>query len=97
MESILLIILIGLAGGIAVGLQSPMASILSQRLGLFESVFIVHIGGAVIALLRTLMQGATPLGGALGIQFIIGLSSLVIGAPGLAGMKTRELMEAGAE
>lgn len=54
MESILLIILIGLAGGIAVGLQSPMASILSQRLGLFESVFIVHIGGAAIALLPLL-------------------------------------------
>ena len=57
------------------------------------------------ALLRTLMQGATPLGGALagfllpalGIQFIVGLSSLVIGAPGLAGMKVRELIEAGGE
>ena len=47
MESILLIILIGLAGGIAVGLQSPMASMITQRLGIFESVFIVHIGGRV--------------------------------------------------
>jgi len=33
MESILLIILIGLAGGIAVGLQSPMASMITQQLG----------------------------------------------------------------
>jgi transporter family-2 protein len=54
MESILLIILIGLAGGIAVGLQSPLASMLSQRLGLFESVFIVHVGGAIIALIPLL-------------------------------------------
>jgi transporter family-2 protein len=54
MEAFLLIILIGLAGGIAVGLQSPLASILSQRLGLFESVFIVHIGGAIIALIPLL-------------------------------------------
>jgi transporter family-2 protein len=54
MESILLIILIGLAGGVAVGLQSPMASMLSQRLGIFESVFIVHLGGALIALLPLL-------------------------------------------
>jgi transporter family-2 protein len=61
MESILLIILIGLAGGIAVGLQSPLASILSQRLGLFESVFIVHIGGAVIALLPLLFHGGGKL------------------------------------
>ena len=55
MESILLIILIGLAGGVAVGLQSPMASMISQRLGIFESVFIVHIGGAIIALLPLLL------------------------------------------
>lgn len=61
--------------------------------------------GRTFALLRTLMQGATPLGGALagflipalGIQFIIGLSSLVVGAPGLAGMRTKELMQAGEE
>src|SRR5512138_2576767 len=57
MDSILLIILIGLAGGIAVGLQSPMASMLTQRLGMFESVFIVHIGGALIALLPLLFYG----------------------------------------
>jgi transporter family-2 protein len=54
MESLLLIILIGLAGGIAVGLQSPMASMLTQRLGMFESVFIVHVGGAILALLPIL-------------------------------------------
>lgn len=58
MESILLIILIGLAGGVAVGLQSPMASMISQRLGVFESVFIVHVGGAVIALLPMLIYGS---------------------------------------
>lgn len=61
MESILLIILIGLAGGIAVGLQSPMASMLTQRLGIFESVFIVHIGGAILALLPILLYGGGKL------------------------------------
>ncbi len=54
MEPVILIILIGLAGGAAVGLQSPLASMISQRLGTFESVFIVHIGGAVFALLPLL-------------------------------------------
>lgn len=58
MESIILIILIGLAGGVAVGLQSPMASMLTQRLGIFESVFIVHVGGAVIALIPMLIYGS---------------------------------------
>lgn len=61
MESILLIILIGLAGGVAVGLQSPMASMLTQRLGIFESVFIIHIGGALLALLPLLCYGGGKL------------------------------------
>jgi bacterial/archaeal transporter family-2 protein len=62
MESVLLIILIGLAGGVAVGIQSPLASIISQRLGLFESVFIVHVGGALVALIPLLMDGGGKLG-----------------------------------
>ena len=61
MESILLIILIGLAGGVAVGLQSPMASMITQRLGMFESVFIVHMGGALIALIPLLVYGGGKL------------------------------------
>jgi MFS family permease len=59
--------------------------------------------GRTFALLRTLMQGATPLGGALagfllpvwGMHMIVGLSSLVIGTPGLAGTQVGELMKAG--
>jgi transporter family-2 protein len=62
MESILLIILIGLAGGVAVGIQSPLASMISQRLGLFESVLIVHLGGAVVALIPLLIYGGGKLG-----------------------------------
>jgi len=62
MESILLIILIGLAGGIAVGLQSPLASMMSQRLGTLESIFIVHAGGALIALIPLLVYGGGKLG-----------------------------------
>jgi transporter family-2 protein len=62
MESIILIILVGLAGGVAVGLQSPLASMISQRLGVFESAFIVHIGGAIIALLPLLFYSGGKLG-----------------------------------
>jgi hypothetical protein len=51
------------------------------------------------------MQGATPLGGALagfllpvlGMQMMIGLSSLVIAAPGLAGAQIKDLMNARVE
>lgn len=61
MEPIILIILIGLAGGVAVGLQGPMASMIAQRLGIFESVFIVHLGGALIALLPLVFYGGGKL------------------------------------
>ena len=61
MESTILIILIGLAGGIAVGLQGPLASMISQRLGILESVFIIHIGGALIALFPLLFSGGGKL------------------------------------
>lgn len=61
MESVLLIILIGLAGGVAVGLQSPMASMITQRLGVFESVFIIHVGGALLALVPLLFYGGGKL------------------------------------
>jgi len=61
--------------------------------------------GRTFALLRTLMQGATPLGGALagfliplfGIKLIIGVSSFVIGGPGLVGTQVKELRNAGGE
>lgn len=62
MDSVFLIILVGLAGGIAVGLQSPLASMLSQRLGMLESIFIVHLGGAVLSLLPLLFLGGGRLG-----------------------------------
>jgi transporter family-2 protein len=39
-----------------------MASTISQRLGLLESVLIVHIGGAIIALIPLLLYGGGKLG-----------------------------------
>jgi transporter family-2 protein len=61
MQTILIIILIGLAGGVAVGLQSPLASMISQRLGTLESVFIVHLGGTLVALIPLLFYSGGKL------------------------------------
>ena len=58
MTSIFIIITVGLVGGIAIGLQSPMSSLIAQKLGLFESVFIVHLGGALIAIIPLLIYGS---------------------------------------
>lgn len=49
MSQLALIVLIGIAGGAAVALQGPLALLISQGMGLLESIFIIHIGGAVVA------------------------------------------------
>jgi transporter family-2 protein len=96
MQPITVIIIIGLLGGVAVGLQSPLASMLSQRLGVFESIFIVHIGGALIALIPLLYYGGGKLSqwrtvpwyallaGAFGLV-VIGAISYLIPRIGVAG------------
>ncbi|MHB8779376.1 MAG: DMT family transporter [Anaerolineales bacterium] len=58
MQSIIVIVLVGLIGGAAVGIQAPLSSLMSQRLGVLESIFIVHIGGALVALLLLLVYGS---------------------------------------
>ena len=58
MQPIFLIILVGLLGGMAIGVQSPMSSIISQRMGMMESVFIIHAGGALAALIPLLIFGS---------------------------------------
>ena len=62
MPSLVLIIVIGLLGGIAIGLQAPLASAISQRLGALESIFIVHLGGALAAGLALAFAGGGRLG-----------------------------------
>jgi bacterial/archaeal transporter family-2 protein len=61
MQSIILIILIGLIGGIAVGIQAPLSSMISQRLGVMESIFIVHLGGAIAVGIPLLIYGGGKL------------------------------------
>jgi transporter family-2 protein len=79
MYTVLLVVLIGLAGGIAVGLQGPLSSLMSQRIGTMESIFIIHFGGAVAALLPLLVVG----GGNLGSWRSVPWYALVAGAFGL--------------
>ena len=58
MDTLFIIILIGLAGGMAIGLQGPLSSMITQKLGSLESVFIIHIGGAIAALIPMLFFGS---------------------------------------
>jgi len=49
MFDILGIILLGLLGGFAVGVQGPIATSMSQRIGGTASSLIVHVSGAIIS------------------------------------------------
>ena len=62
MQTVLIIIFIGLLGGMAVGVQAPLSSMLTQRLGVMESVFIVHVGGAIASLIPLIYYGGGKLG-----------------------------------
>ena len=89
------------SGLFLLGFFSAPLTIWAQTLRM--QIIPTEMRGRTFALLRTLMQGATPLGGALagfllpvlGMELMIGLASLVIGAPGLVGMQTKELRQAG--
>jgi transporter family-2 protein len=57
MFNILFIIAIGLIGGAAVGVQSPIAGAMSQRVGGTASSFIVHISGMLLSGLLLFLRG----------------------------------------
>jgi transporter family-2 protein len=61
MTALIPLIAIGLLGGVAIGLQGPFSSIIGQRLGILEGVFIIHLGGAVAALIPLAMMGGGKL------------------------------------
>jgi transporter family-2 protein len=63
MAAIFPLIFIGLMGGVAIGLQGPFSSIIGQRLGIIEGVFIIHLGGTIAALLPLMIMGGGKLAG----------------------------------
>lgn len=57
MLEIILTLLIGLLGGAAVGIQSPIAGAMGQRVGGAASSFIVHLSGALLSGLLLFARG----------------------------------------
>ena len=52
-----LVILIGLLGGAAVGLQVPIAGAMGQRVGGIASSFIIHVSGAIFSGMFLFLRG----------------------------------------
>lgn len=79
MQTLIPIIIVGLLSGVAVGIQSPLASMITQRLGMLESIFIIHIGGALIVLVPIIFLR----GGNLGNWHSLPWYALIAGTMGL--------------
>jgi transporter family-2 protein len=89
MQTLIPIIVIGLLSGVAVGLQSPLASMITQRLGMVESIFIIHLGGTLLILIPLLAIRGGNLGdwrslpwyalgaGAMGLIVVGGVSFMI--------------------
>ncbi|MBI1801043.1 MAG: MFS transporter [Chloroflexi bacterium] len=103
----LVIVLAGRSAAVAAvglfffGAFSAPLTIWAQTLRM--QVIPAELRGRTFALLRTLMQGGNPIGGALGglllpvlgVPAMVLLSALVIGAPGMLGYQVKGLREAG--
>jgi transporter family-2 protein len=89
MQTLIPIVLVGILSGVAVGLQSPLASMISQRLGMLESIFIIHIGGALLILIPLVILKGGNLGdwrslpwyalgaGSMGLVVVSGISFMI--------------------
>jgi bacterial/archaeal transporter family-2 protein len=53
----LLVMVIGALGGIAVGIQTPIANNIGRRVGPISSSLIVHLSGAIISTLALVIRG----------------------------------------
>jgi transporter family-2 protein len=53
----LFLILIGLIGGAAVGLQTPISGMMGARIGGIASSFIIHLSGMMLSGLMLLLRG----------------------------------------
>ncbi|HEX9925112.1 MAG TPA: DMT family transporter [Anaerolineae bacterium] len=63
MQSVFLVMIVAILGGVAVVVQAQMVGLLDQHIGTFESVFITYFsGGLLVALLLFLLRQGGNLG-----------------------------------
>lgn len=57
MNAVFLVVMIAVAGGAAISFQSLFSGLIGENLGIIESVFIVHLGGLLLASVLLLAVG----------------------------------------
>jgi transporter family-2 protein len=85
MHPLILAVIVGLLSGVAVALQGPLASLMSQYVGTMGSVFIIHLGGALMAGAVLLVIGGGNLGAWRGVPWYA-LGAGVLGLVVLSGV-----------
>ena len=63
MTALAIVIVLGVVGGFAAGLQGPLASVMTKDVGTWGSVFIIHLGGTIGCALILLLPGSHSLSG----------------------------------
>ncbi len=58
MTALMIVIVLGLVGGFAAGLQGPLASLMAKDVGTWGSVFLIHLGGTLGCALILLLPGS---------------------------------------
>ncbi|MCC6613296.1 MAG: DMT family transporter [Anaerolineae bacterium] len=61
-EQLLPVVIVGLIGGLAVGIQGPMSGVLSQKLGPVSASVIIHSGGLIASVVLLLILGGEKIG-----------------------------------
>jgi transporter family-2 protein len=79
MQGLILVVIVGLVAGFSIALQSPLTAMIGQRLGVLESVVIIHLGGLIAAGVPLLARG----GGNLGEWRSLPWYALIAGVSGL--------------
>ena len=74
MANLILTVLIGVLGGLAVGVQGPIVSQMSQRIGTLAGSFVVHVSGAFLSGLLLLALGGENIRNWRGLSWYMFLS-----------------------
>ena len=84
MQTLLAVLLIGILGGVAASLQTPMANFMSAKLGVWESIFMIHLSGALLSAIPLIAKRGGALGNWRNVPFYMLWSGrfglIVIGA-----------------
>ncbi len=58
MTGLMIVVVFGVIGGFAAGLQGPLASVMGKGVGTWGSVFLIHLGGTLGCALILLVPGS---------------------------------------